>query len=181
MPAVFALLQSPAKIEGAEHIFGKVYLITAKPLFEQTISARPDPDTFHVYLGYAGWTNDQLKKEVELGAWFIFPADASTVFNVDPDSVWQQMIRKTELKWAGGEFADPPWMRAGPLVEVSSKAMDLGSRRPSRHRPDARVDRCLKTGLLSGFVRPLTSNFFSFAPSPPTCGGLQLTLSSVRR
>jgi len=121
-PAVFALFQSPAKIEGAEHIFGGVYLISAKTLFEQTISARPDPGVFHVYLGYAGWTNDQLRKEVALGAWFIFPADASTVFNSDPDSSWSQMIRKTELKLAGSEPADAdPWTRAGQFVDVSYK------------------------------------------------------------
>ncbi len=105
-PSVFALLQSPAKVEGAEHIFGTVYMISTKPLFEQTISARPDPGSFHVYLGAAGWTNDQLRKELELGAWFIFPADAGTVFNADPDSLWPKMIQKTELKFAGRGPAD---------------------------------------------------------------------------
>jgi putative AlgH/UPF0301 family transcriptional regulator len=104
-PAVFALLQSPVKLKGAEHIFGGVYLISTQPLFEQTFSSRPDPGVVHVYLGYAGWTNDQLRKEVELGAWFIFPADAGTVFNSDPDSLWSQMIRKTELKLAGREHS----------------------------------------------------------------------------
>ncbi len=103
--AVFALFQSPAKLEGAEHIFGGVYLISTKPLFEQAISARPDPGAFHVYLGYAGWTSDQLRKEVELGAWFIFPADAGAIFDSDPDSLWSQMIRKTELRLAGSEPA----------------------------------------------------------------------------
>lgn len=98
--AAFALLQSPTKVKGAEPVFDSVYLITSKPLFEQTISARPDPGVFHVYLGYAGWTQDQLQKEVELGAWFIFPAETSTVFNSHPDSLWQEMIRKTELQLA---------------------------------------------------------------------------------
>jgi putative AlgH/UPF0301 family transcriptional regulator len=105
-PAVFALLQSPTKLEGAEHIFGGVCLISTKTVFEQTISARPDPGIFHVYLGYAGWTPEQLRKEVELGAWFIFQADARTVFNSNPDSLWLQMIRKTELKLARSEPAD---------------------------------------------------------------------------
>ncbi len=103
MPAVFALFQSPAKLEGAESIFDGVYLITAKPLFEQTISARPDPGVFHVYLGYAGWTQDQLRQEVGLGAWFVFPAAASEVFNSEPDSLWDEMIRKTELQMARSE------------------------------------------------------------------------------
>ena len=100
-PTVFALYQSPAKIEGADHVFDKVYLISAKPVFEQTMLARPDPNIFHVYLGYAGWNTDQLQREVELGSWFIFPADANTIFSSDPDSLWPQMIRKTELKFAG--------------------------------------------------------------------------------
>src|SRR5262249_6853575 len=83
IPALFALFQSSNKIEGAERIFGGVYLISRKTLFEQTISTRPDPAFFHVYLGYAGWSDEQLRKEVELGAWFIFPADVDTIFNSD--------------------------------------------------------------------------------------------------
>ena len=98
--AVFALFKSSAKMEKAENILGGVYLISDKALFEQTISARPDPGVFHVYLGYAGWTQDQLRTEAQSGAWFVFPADAATVFNSDPDSLWLQMIQKTELQLA---------------------------------------------------------------------------------
>jgi putative AlgH/UPF0301 family transcriptional regulator len=100
-----SLLQSPTTVEGAEHIFGGVYLLSTKALFEQAISARPAPGVFHVYLGYAGWNTEQLRKEVELGAWFIFPAHARTVFNSDPDSLWPQMIRKTELNLAANQPA----------------------------------------------------------------------------
>lgn len=100
MPAVLGLLQSSGKVEGAEHVFGEVYLITAKNLLEQSLSTRTNPDQFHVYVGYAGWSMEQLKKEVELGAWFIFPGDASTVFNADPDTLWPKMICKTELEMA---------------------------------------------------------------------------------
>jgi len=119
-PAVFALFQSPAKIEGAEQIFDGVYLIASKPLFEQTISTRPHAGVFHVYLGYAGWTQDQLQKEVELGAWFIFPVEASTVFNADPDSLWLEMIRKTELQLARSEPGDAdPRTCSGQFAELS--------------------------------------------------------------
>jgi putative AlgH/UPF0301 family transcriptional regulator len=119
-PSVLALLQSPAKIEGAEHIFGAVYMISAKPLFEEIISKRPDPGVFHVYLGYAGWTNAQLRREVQLGAWFIFPADAASVFDADPDSLWEQMIRKTELTLAGNKPVESNRRApADPLVEAS--------------------------------------------------------------
>jgi putative transcriptional regulator len=108
VPSALALFQSPAKVEGAEHVFGGVYLISSKTTFEHTLAARPDPQVFHVYLGYAGWTKDQLRNEVEMGGWFIFPADTGAVFNSDPGSLWLQMIRKTELKLAGSEPAGKP-------------------------------------------------------------------------
>jgi putative AlgH/UPF0301 family transcriptional regulator len=98
--AAFALFQSSVKIEKAENLFGEVYLISDKELFEKTISAKPDPDVFHVYLGYAGWTQDQLRAEVQLGAWFVFAGDTAAVFNTDPDSLWLQMIHKTEFRLA---------------------------------------------------------------------------------
>ena len=107
--AAFALFQSSAKIEKAETIFDGVYLISDKSLFEKTISARPDPSVFHVYLGYAGWTEDQLRTEVQLGAWFIFPADTATIFNSDPNSLWLRMIQRTELRLAKTEpFLESP-------------------------------------------------------------------------
>jgi putative transcriptional regulator len=132
VPAVFALLKSPAKIAGAEHIFSGVYLISTKALFEKSLAARPDPQAFHVYLGYAGWTNDQLRMEVKLGAWFIFPADSGAVFNSDPDSLWPQMIRKTELRYARSDPANAvPWVRAGAAFGAL-----IGAWEPARTRPD---------------------------------------------
>jgi putative transcriptional regulator len=116
--AVFALFQSPTKIEKAENLFGGVYLISDKDAFEQTISSRPDPGAFRVYLGYAGWTRDQLQAEVKLGAWFVFPADNTAVFNSDPDSLWKQMIQKTELLMASAEPQPPaPTRRASAPPE----------------------------------------------------------------
>ena len=121
VPAVTALLQSSTKVEGADHIFGGVYLIYTKTIFDQTLAARPAPEVFHVYLCYAGWTNDQLRKEVELGSWFIFPADIDAVFNSDPGSLWPQMIRKTEQKLAGNvPVSAASWTRASPFVEMGT-------------------------------------------------------------
>jgi len=106
--AVLGLFESSAKVGKADNVFGGVYLISDKALFEKTLSGRPDPGVFHVYLGYAGWTQDQLRAEVQLGAWFIFPADDATVFNSNPDSLWLEMIKKTQLKFAKtGSFAEP--------------------------------------------------------------------------
>ena len=101
-----ALRKSPANLDGATQICQGVYQIATKAQLERTLTDRAAPKAFHVYLGYAGWQGDQLRKEMELGAWFVFPGDAETVFNSDPDSLWPQMIRKTELQMARNEPGD---------------------------------------------------------------------------
>lgn len=107
IPAVFGLLHSQSKLEGAQQIVDGIYLISAKSQFEQILSKRPDPATFHVYLGYAGWTPEQLRQEIRLGAWFIFQGNTQTVFSTNPDSLWRQMIRQTELQMARLSMLQP--------------------------------------------------------------------------
>lgn len=101
-----ALRKAPAKLDGATQICHGVYQIATKAQLEQALADRATPKALHVYLGYTGWHADQLRKEMELGAWFVFPGDAETVFNSDPDSLWPQMIRKTELQMARNEPVD---------------------------------------------------------------------------
>lgn len=98
--AVFALLRSTAKIEGAEPVLEDVYQVHTKAMLEKAVSTRPDSKGLRVYVGYAGWSNTQLRMELEFGSWFIFPGDAKTIFDPDPDSLWSRMIGKTELELA---------------------------------------------------------------------------------
>jgi len=97
---VLALLRSRAPKEDVKAIFADVYLIANKAVLEKTVEAAVDARALRVYLGYAGWAAGQLRREVELGAWYIFPADAGLVFHNDPDSIWTQMVEKTELRLA---------------------------------------------------------------------------------
>jgi putative transcriptional regulator len=93
---ILALLRSRSKIEGAEHVFGEVYLVTKAALLEKSLAAGNPAETLHVYAGYAGWTPRQLAAEVELGAWFIFSGEAAVVFSNHPELVWSRLIERTE-------------------------------------------------------------------------------------
>jgi putative transcriptional regulator len=106
--SVLALLKSSAKPEGADKVFGDVYLIGNKELLTKTLGSSAEAAVFHTYIGYAGWGAGQLEHEVELGAWHIMPADAGTVFHADPDSVWPRLIHRTEAQIAGMLTYTPP-------------------------------------------------------------------------
>lgn len=109
---VLALIKSSEKLDDAQRVFASTYLISSKDVLERTIAQKADASIFHVYLGYAGWGPGQLEHEISLGAWQVLPPDAGSVFDVDPDSVWQRLIRRTELRIAMISFE----RTSGPLA-----------------------------------------------------------------
>jgi putative transcriptional regulator len=97
---VMALARSSADVAGAKRVFGDVYLIATKTLLDKSLASPIAANAFHIYLGYAGWSAPQLRHEMELGGWYIFPGDAATVFDGEPGSVWNRLIEKTDTRVA---------------------------------------------------------------------------------
>jgi len=97
---VLALLRTSDAPDDALHVFSSIYLISTKDLLKKTLARKVDESVFHVYLGYAGWGPGQLEHEVSLGAWHILAADAGSVFEADPESVWPRLIKRTEMQIA---------------------------------------------------------------------------------
>jgi putative transcriptional regulator len=97
---VLALLRSRGKMDDAKHVFGDICLVSSKEVLQKTLASPPETNVVRVYLGYAGWTMEQLEHEVDLGAWYIFPGDAQAVFDPNPDSLWSRLIGETELRIA---------------------------------------------------------------------------------
>jgi len=97
---VLALVRSHHPSGDAKRVLGDVFLVSSKEDMEKTFAAAADADTVHVYLGYSGWTEPQLENELDLGAWYIFPGSAKAVFDSDPDSLWERLIRETEMRIA---------------------------------------------------------------------------------
>jgi putative transcriptional regulator len=98
--SVMALLKSAGKPNGADRVFGDVYLITNKDVLTRTMGSRVEASAFHTYIGYAGWGSAQLQHEVQLGAWHIMRADAATIFHADPDGLWERLVSRTETNIA---------------------------------------------------------------------------------
>lgn len=97
---IFALLRAARQPEQARRIFGDVHLISTRELLGKSLTDRVDPARFRVYAGYAGWAPGQLDREVDLGAWHIFPGDSNAVFDPQPDSLWQRLIQQTHMRMA---------------------------------------------------------------------------------
>jgi len=60
---------------------------------------RPEPTRgVRVYYGHSGWAPGQLQNELERGGWHVLPADADTVFDKDPASIWPELIKRATTR-----------------------------------------------------------------------------------
>jgi putative transcriptional regulator len=109
MVAVLGLFRSRQKPDEGISVLRDVYLISSKALLEKAITATSSAGDLRLYLGYCGWGAGQLDNEVRRGAWWIFEANAATVFDPNPGSVWSRLIARTEQQIA--ETAQEPLRR----------------------------------------------------------------------
>jgi len=52
-----------------------------------------------IFLGYSGWSEDQLEEEIEQHSWIISEITTLEMFENDPDKMWQNV-----LKSMGGKY-----------------------------------------------------------------------------
>ncbi len=51
------------------------------------------PSRVRLFLGYAGWSGGQLEAEMASGAWLVAPLSLDVVFGVDPEKMWEHVVR----------------------------------------------------------------------------------------
>jgi putative transcriptional regulator len=47
-----------------------------------------------VFAGYAGWSADQLEREIGEGSWYLVPAEARDAFTDRPEALWRTVLRR---------------------------------------------------------------------------------------
>jgi putative transcriptional regulator len=57
----------------------------------ETLSSRP-PNSFRLYLGYAGWADGQLEQEILRNDWLIAPVSTDLIFAGKPEDVWRNAL-----------------------------------------------------------------------------------------
>lgn len=66
-------------------------VISNKSQLLRLISQSAPPSSFRIYAGYVGWTAAQLQSEIARGLWKVLPANAGTVFDPHPNTLWQNL------------------------------------------------------------------------------------------
>ncbi|MDX1621810.1 MAG: YqgE/AlgH family protein [Nitriliruptorales bacterium] len=51
-------------------------------------------ETVRLFVGYAGWSPDQLEAEIEDGAWLVVDTAPDDPFSTDPGTLWRSVTRR---------------------------------------------------------------------------------------
>ncbi len=91
---------------GFRRLFDDVGLVD---LDTPTEVAGPGLARLRVFAGYAGWGEEQLRDEIDEGAWYVVPSVRDDLFATDPGALWTTVLRRQpgELAWVSTRPADP--------------------------------------------------------------------------
>lgn len=67
------------------------------------------PRDIRFFVGYSGWSEDQLEEELKIGSWVTANMDANYLFNSTPNTLWNQVMDNK-----GSTFSVIAGMEDGP-------------------------------------------------------------------
>ena len=89
------LLQTQHLFDSSHLVFDDIYFSGDMETLLNIIKKAAPEDEYRVYSGYAGWGPGQLEGELARGVWRVLRAFPNDIFNEEPESVWERLIRRS--------------------------------------------------------------------------------------
>lgn len=89
------LVRSRTNPRQASEILPGIYLVSDRSQLKKI--AEMNPASVRVYVGLCGWSAAQLRNELANGLWSVATADAGTIFDQQPASLWSRLAAKTKI------------------------------------------------------------------------------------
>lgn len=93
------ILHSPlGNWESSLTISDDIALSTSEDILK-AIAQHQGPEDVVIALGYAGWEQGQLEKEIEENSWLFAPADKDIIFRTRPEERWLKATQLLGIDW----------------------------------------------------------------------------------
>lgn len=91
---LFYLHTLAPRIEGSLHVVNDIHMGGDYEQLRSILSAAPKLAR-HVrfFVGYSGWEEDQLQREIEQRSWLVHPANKRLVMQAGPSDLWADTLR----------------------------------------------------------------------------------------
>jgi putative transcriptional regulator len=104
--AVF-IFRSPMPRQGATRIVDDVYIGSSPEVLHELLARAKPMQGLRVYAGLAGWGPGQLESELGRGDWRRIPADAHSLLDTPPESLWAELYRRAWATMVRNDIATP--------------------------------------------------------------------------
>ena len=111
MDTLHMLHRMPERLGGSEIIPGVYWGGSYDALQEIVLTNDYKPSDLRLFVGYAGWTKDQLTKEVDESSWIITDAKPDILFDTAAKNMWKEAV-----KTLGKEYSFMENMPVNPLL-----------------------------------------------------------------
>lgn len=103
------LYRTPEGSEDSHHVFNGVYMGGDMKDLEDLLLDPSSLGNFRAFMGYSGWAPGQLENEMRTGSWLTVPADSTTMFGKDHNSLWGNILRSLgeDMAFYANMPADP--------------------------------------------------------------------------
>jgi putative transcriptional regulator len=91
LDSLLYLFRSAEPRKTASEVMDNVHFSGDKELLDRLLDEKVKRNELHLYLGHAGWTAGQLVNELARGDWDMVRADAFTIFQADPEKLWDEL------------------------------------------------------------------------------------------
>jgi putative transcriptional regulator len=91
---VIFMFRSARARSGATEILPGVQASSDRPLLEELLARDKPTAGLRVYAGLAGWGPGQLESELDRGDWRRLAADAQSIFDEQPVTLWARLYRR---------------------------------------------------------------------------------------
>ena len=89
----FVLHTTDCLHKSSVQITDDIALTASTEIFKDVVKNK-GPDHMLIALGYAGWSSGQLESELMENSWLTLPADASILFDSNPQTLWERTLKK---------------------------------------------------------------------------------------
>ena len=83
------------KIEGSVEVINGLFWGGDLEQIKELISLNMiSPEQIRFYIGYSGWTSNQLEEELERNSWVVSRESSECLLNTDPNLMWAKSLQK---------------------------------------------------------------------------------------
>ena len=93
------LLRTPTMPEAAREVLDGVGYGNDPALIAERLIGGGGDRELRLILGHAGWAPGQLAGEIERGDWRVMPADAASVFELESERQWRELLQRGSQRW----------------------------------------------------------------------------------